>query len=54
MRLVRAFLGASNFSRDADRFTNFDSTDNFPQTDSKDRQRRSVWSNRHSALLTAL
>jgi hypothetical protein len=33
MRLVRAFLGASNFSRDADRFTNFDSTDNFPQAD---------------------
>jgi hypothetical protein len=33
MRLVRAFLGASNFSRDADRFTNFDSSDNFPQTD---------------------
>ena len=33
MRLVRAFLGASNFSRNADRFTNFDSTDNFPQSD---------------------
>ena len=33
MRLVRAFLGASNFSRDADRFTNFDTTDNFPQAD---------------------
>lgn len=33
MRLVRAFLGASNFSRDPDRFTNFDSTDNFPQSD---------------------
>jgi hypothetical protein len=33
MRLVRAFLGASNFSRDADRFTNFDNTDNFPQAD---------------------
>ena len=33
MRLVRAFLGASNFSRNADRFTNFDSTDNFPQAD---------------------
>jgi hypothetical protein len=33
MRLVRAFLGASNFSRDADRFTNFDRTDNFPQAD---------------------
>ena len=33
MRLVRAFLGASNFSRDPDRFTNFDNTDNFPQAD---------------------
>jgi hypothetical protein len=33
MRLVRAFLGASNFSRDADRFTNFDSSDNFPQAE---------------------
>ena len=33
MRLVRAVLGASNFSRNADRFTNFDSTDNFPQAD---------------------
>ena len=33
MRLVRAFLGASNFGRDADRFTNFDKTDNIPQSD---------------------
>jgi hypothetical protein len=33
MRLVRAFLGASNFGRDADRFTNFDKTDNFHQSD---------------------
>jgi hypothetical protein len=31
LRLVRAFLGASNFGRDADRFTNFDKSDNFPQ-----------------------
>ncbi len=29
MRLVRAFLGASNFGRNADRFTNFDASDNF-------------------------
>jgi hypothetical protein len=33
MRLVRAFLGASNFGRDADRFTNFDKSDNIPQSD---------------------
>jgi hypothetical protein len=33
MRLVRAFLGASNFGRDADRFTNFDKSDNIPQAD---------------------
>src|SRR6202012_5352079 len=31
LRLVRAFLGASNFGRNADRFTNFDKSDNFPQ-----------------------
>ena len=33
MRLVRAFLGASNFGRDADRFTNFDKSDNIPQAE---------------------
>jgi len=30
MRLVRAFLGASNFGRNPDRFTNFDREDNLP------------------------
>jgi hypothetical protein len=33
MRLVRAFLGASNFGRDADRFTNFDKSDNIQQSE---------------------
>jgi hypothetical protein len=33
LRLVRAFLGASNFGRDADRFTNFDRNDNLAQAD---------------------
>ncbi|HVU00064.1 MAG TPA: patatin-like phospholipase family protein [Acidobacteriaceae bacterium] len=33
MRLVRAFLGASNFGRNADRFTNFDPLDNFSEAE---------------------
>jgi hypothetical protein len=32
LRLVRAFLGGSNFGRNADRFTNFDQNDNLPQS----------------------
>jgi hypothetical protein len=33
MRLVRAFLGASNFGRNPDRFTNFDREDNLSLSD---------------------
>jgi hypothetical protein len=33
MRLTRSYLGASNFARHPDSFTNFDSTDNMYETD---------------------
>ncbi len=33
MRLTRAYLGASNFARDPDSFTNFDSSDNMHEVD---------------------
>src|SRR5208282_3626272 len=33
MRLTRAYLGASNFARHPDSFTNFDSSDNMYETD---------------------
>ncbi len=33
MRLVRSYLGASNFARHPDSFTNFDSTDNMHEAD---------------------
>jgi hypothetical protein len=40
MRLVRAFLGASNLWRNPDAFTDFDEEDNLPLSRSKERERQ--------------